>query len=123
VAQLPTLRVPVGESTATGRCTFTRPQTLVGYLPHMHLTGTHAKVVLHTGGQDIVVHDQPYVIDQQIWYDFPAVQVQAGDYFDYACTFQNTTGKVIYYGEEIEQEMCMIGVTRYPGGGDLNCLR
>ena len=123
-AQILTLVIPPGQITrASGRCTFDRAQTLVSFGPHMHETGRHAKIVLHrakTGAA--VLHDDDYDFHEQLRYPLDLIDVAAGDYVDYECTYENTTGRTIYWGESASDEMCLVNLTRFPAGGGTLCV-
>jgi hypothetical protein len=122
-AQLIALSVPPGRSSHTGRCTFDRAQTLLGFVPHMHGTGRHAKVVLHTAAHaDVLLHDGDYEFGEQRAYRITDGAVASGDYLEYTCDYDNTSNATKNFGEGTLDEMCLIGMTRYPSGGSISCL-
>ncbi|HKU45062.1 MAG TPA: hypothetical protein VJR89_43180, partial [Polyangiales bacterium] len=121
-AQLVVLDIPRGRSTARGRCTFDRAQTLVAITPHMHRTGRHARVTLHSAGQSSVLHDADYDFTEQKRYALEQRRVAAGDYLEYECTYQNDSDRRIGFGESTDDEMCLFGTTLYPGGAAGVCL-
>jgi len=122
-AQLLTLVVPPGQTRAAGRCTFDRAQTLIAFGPHMHETGRHAKIVLHrANGGDQVLRDGDFDFSEQRRYPLDPVEVAAGDYVDYECSFENTTNGTIYWGQSASDEMCLVNLYRFPAGGETLCL-
>jgi hypothetical protein len=114
-SQVLALNVPHGKSVARGRCTFDRNQTLLGLLPHMHGTGRHVKVTLHTSAGDRVLHDADFEFAEQRRYALEPLAVVPGDYMDYECTYENTSDRTRVWGESSNDEMCMVGSLRYPG--------
>lgn len=88
--------------------------------PHMHRTGSHAKVVLHRkSGEEEVLHDQPYVYDEQRTYQFSGaneIVLHPGDSLTTTCTFDNATDAVISAGERNEDEMCRVFTVAWPKG-------
>ncbi|MET0384421.1 MAG: hypothetical protein ABW321_00610, partial [Polyangiales bacterium] len=79
----------------TSSCTVRAPQgpaTLLGTSPHMHTMGVHAKLELIRAGQITVLHDAPFVFDQQhTWPLEPRVKVESGDELRITCSYQNDT--------------------------------
>lgn len=122
-AQLLALVIPPGRTRAPGRCTFDRAQTLVAFGVHMHETGRHAKVVLHrANGGDQLLRDGDYDFTEQRRYPLDRIEVAAGDYVDYECTYENTTDRTITWGESSLDEMCLFNFYRFPAGGPTLCV-
>jgi len=94
------------------------PATLISHSPHMHLLGTHAKLELTRDGVHSVLHDAPFIFDQQHnWPLAPAITVKTGDQFTVTCSYQNNTERLVTFGEDTGDEMCFNFVTVYPKGG------
>jgi Copper type II ascorbate-dependent monooxygenase, C-terminal domain len=74
--------------------------------PHMHKLGT--KIVLEHGtaaSPPVVYQRDPWVFGAQP-IDLFSTVVQPGDYIGTECTFDNTTGQTVTYGESTTNEMC-----------------
>jgi hypothetical protein len=110
------ISIPPGETvTVNGGCTFNNSATIFAYWPHMHQAATHQKVTVTIGGTDQVIHDEPFSFGDQINFPLnPMLEVSSGDAIDVACTYTNTTGSTIDFGDSSEQEMCFSGLYRYP---------
>jgi hypothetical protein len=91
----------------------------------MHQLGRHMKVVARIGGQDRVIHDNPYDFSDQPIYPLEPLKMAAGDSLHVECTHENTTGSMVTWGESSTAEMCHAGVYRYPAasGGFFFCSR
>lgn len=107
--------IPPGEQTITGGCTFSQASTLFAYWPHMHQYATHQKVTLTLGGNEMVLHDEPFGFEEQVNFPVsPMIQVADGDRIDVECTYNNTSGGDIEFGDSSTTEMCFTGLYRYP---------
>jgi len=113
------LHIPPGESTQTGRCVMNGDVTLFAVNPHMHQLGTHMKVVAKSSVEgDVTMHDGDYDFENQAIYPIdPMVQMKAGDEVDVYCTYNNTTGKTVSFGDSTLDEMCFGTTYRYPARG------
>jgi hypothetical protein len=108
--------LPNQETTATGSYAVPDDSTLFAVLPHMHQLGTHSKVVAHSSlDGDRVLHDQPYSFDSQLYYPVDSIRMAEGDTIEYECTWMNTTSRTIHFGQSSLDEMCAVGIYRYPG--------
>jgi hypothetical protein len=120
------LDLPPGESTATGTCTLPSDTTLFAVFPHMHQLGTHLAITaLPEGGEPISLHDAPYSFDAQLNYRLdPPLALAAGDQVRVDCTYVNTTGVPVHFGDSSDAEMCIGVLYRYPavGGGEQFCI-
>jgi len=120
------LAIPVGGPTVqSGLCTMTHDATLFAVAPHMHQLGVHFKAVAHSSLMgEVVLSDRPYNFDAQINSPLtPGVQMKAGDTVSIECTYQNTTGHEVTFGESSLSEICFAGLYRYPAGdGSSICL-
>ena len=119
------LAIPTGKSTSSGKCTIKSDTTVFAVSPHMHQLGSHLKAVLTgTGREPVTLYDGPYDFEEQR--QFPANQLvlKKGDVVSIDCTYQNDTGKMVAFGESSLDEMCFLGMYRYPVAGEgLICLR
>lgn len=120
------INIPAGATrTVTGGCTAQRNYTLFALWPHMHQIATHQKVELIRGGTPTVLHDRAFNFAEQNYYlQDPEVQVQQGDQIRVSCTYVNTTGRTVTFGDSSDQEMCFSGLYRYPastGGSIFEC--
>jgi hypothetical protein len=110
--QIPNQQTPY---TITGGCSNTPAFTLFAVWPHQHQLGTHHKFEVITGGTPTVLHDEAYNFSEQEYYlQTPEVQVPAGSQIRVTCTWLNTTGGSVPFGESSDDEMCFSGMYRYP---------
>ena len=122
-AQLVLLDIPPGRTVVSGVCTFDRAQSLAAITPHMHKAGRRVKAVLHSAKHgEMVLREGDFDFMEQRHYLFGPVEVAAGDYLTYECTFENTEQRTLHFGESTNDEMCLMGVVRYPAGGSGVCL-
>lgn len=108
--------------TVTGKCSFPQAATVVALWPHMHQLGTHMKVS-HNG---TTILDEAFDFNEQ--YNYPManpLQVAAGEKLDVECTYVNTTGGIVTFGDSSSMEMCFAGIYRYPatGAGVFDCIQ
>jgi Copper type II ascorbate-dependent monooxygenase, C-terminal domain len=114
------LTVPTGTSTQQGTCSVDRitntPIQVFALSQHMHKLGKHMKsVVQRTGSPDIVLQDIPYDFEMQQFHHTPAlVELRPGDKLVTHCTFDNTTGATVSFGESSDDEMCFTDLYYYP---------
>jgi hypothetical protein len=113
------ITVNPGETATTiGHCTMTQDETLFAVAPHMHQLGIHEKVVVETAAKgDVVIHDAAYSFDEQSYRLIAPLVLNKGDKVRVECTHQNTTGKVVHFGDSSLAEMCFAGLYRYPAAG------
>lgn len=113
------LAIPPGDSTQSGLCTLSQDATLLSVAPHMHQLGTHMKVTAESSmGGEVVILDEDYNFDEQTVALLPEeVALKAGDTIAIECTYQNTTGSLVTFGDSSLQEMCISGHYRYPATG------
>ncbi len=112
--------VPPGSSTTTGRCTLDADGTIFGVFPHMHRLGSHMKGVAVHGEQETLLHDAAYNFETQLNYAIEPVQMSRGDSIRYECGYTNTTGQTVRFGDSSDDEMCVMGVYRYPATGEVS---
>jgi hypothetical protein len=117
------LSVPMGTSTQSGACQVSQisstPIQVFALSQHMHKLGTHMKsVVTRTGSSDIVLQDIPYDFEQQSFHHTPSlVELKPGDKLTTYCTYNNTTGANVAFGESSNDEMCFTDLYYYPAAG------
>jgi hypothetical protein len=106
---------PHEQTTQIGHCTMTDDFTIFAVSPHMHQLGVHAKVVAETSDSgEIELHEGPYDFDQQLYYMLDPLPMKQGDRIRVECTYDNTTDRMIGFGDSSLDEMCFSGVYRYP---------
>lgn len=116
------LAIPPGPtSKQAGTCTVTKPYSVFALFPHMHQLGTHMKTVLTVGGTQQTLFDDPYDFEHQAVLSFAPVQLAVGDKIDTECTWNNTTGTTVGYGESSTTEMCYSILYRFPRGDEEFC--
>ena len=108
-------------TTQSGTCTVKSSYKLFALFPHMHQLGTHMKTTLTIGGVDKVINDAPYNFEHQAVLSFDPIQVNTGDKITSTCTWMNTTGQTVTYGESSTTEMCYSILYRFPKGTDEFC--
>jgi hypothetical protein len=114
-----TFAIPPNQTyTHSGTCTVNAPQNLFAVFPHMHQLGTHLKTTLTIGGTDQVLHDGDYAFDHQAFIPFPSIAMQPNDTIKTECTWTNTTGQTVTWGESSTTEMCFSIMYRYPAQSD-----
>jgi hypothetical protein len=109
--------------TVSGGCTFQQDATLLSIWPHMHQLGTHLKVVHEATGGDVTLHDQPFDFNEQLNYAITPTLVKAGEGIQVTCSYVNTSGGTVIFGDSSDSEMCFAGLYRYPatGAGLFSC--
>lgn len=103
-----------------GGCRFDDAGTVVALWPHMHALGRHMRVAHQ--GNDIL--DRPFDFNEQLNYIIDPLQVGAGEQLDVECVYENSTGQTVTFGDSSNQEMCFVGIYRYPatGAGVFDCV-
>ena len=102
----------------TGECTASQPYTLFAVWPHMHRFAVHQKVELVRSDDVRVLHDRPFAFEEQSYAQLhPMSNVSAGDKVRVTCTYVNTAGEPVRYGDGPNSEMCFAGLYRYPAMG------
>lgn len=101
--------------TETGGCVLDRDYTLFALWPHMHKLAIHQKVELIRGGAPQILHDRIFKFaEQQYYLQTPEISMRRGDEIRVTCTWMNTTGMPIGFGDGSDKEMCFSGLYRYP---------
>jgi len=103
----------------THTCSASSAYSLFAVWPHMHKLATHQKLELaHDTGsttQTTILHDMPYSFyEQTYWLKDPIVAVASGDRLTVTCSYDNTTGVAVPWGDSSDEEMCFAGLYRYP---------
>ena len=104
------LDIPPGDSVANHTCTFASQSTIVGVFPHMHKLGTRMSAKLG----DTTFFDHPYTFEEQLNYATDLVEVAPDDKITYSCGYTNSTGAYVAFGDSTDDEMCVLGMYRYP---------
>jgi hypothetical protein len=106
------------EQRISGECTASQPYTLFAVWPHMHRFAVHQKVELVRSDDVRVLHDRPFAFEEQSYAQLhPMSNVSAGDKVRVTCTYVNTAGEPVRYGDGPNSEMCFAGLYRYPAMG------
>lgn len=110
------LNIPPGEHDQSGSCGLGEDTTLISVAPHMHMLGTHMKVVANSSTMgDVTLLDDSYLFDEQTVQLLPQqVPMKAGDRISITCSYNNTTGGTVTFGDSSLDEMCISGHFRYP---------
>jgi hypothetical protein len=107
--------VSSGMRDITGGCTANQDFNLFAVWPHMHKLAVHSKFEVIHNNVSTVVWDAPYDFNDQKYYpQTPEVQVKAGDTIKVTCSYNNTTGQNVTFGDSSDKEMCFTGMYRYP---------
>ncbi len=114
-----TFSIPPGTGqTINGGCTISRSTNFFAVFPHMHQLGVHVQVTARTSlGGTQIVYDMPYSFNDQRFAAFAPISMQSGDRIGIACTYDNTTGGPVAFGESSNQEMCFAISYLYPATG------
>lgn len=118
-----TLVVPPGTSTQSGTCNISNitstPIQVFALSQHMHKHGRNLRsVVRRAGSPDIVLQDIPYNFEQQAFQlKTPVVELRPGDVLTSYCTYDNTSGGTVRFGESTDDEMCFTDLFYYPAQG------
>ena len=106
---------PAQRHTQSGECTVQEEQTVFAYLPHMHQLGAHFKATFVIGGEERVIHDAPYLFEEQFQFTLPEpLHLSPGDKIVTECTWDNPTMNTVTFGESSDDEMCFNGIYAYP---------
>ncbi len=90
-------------------CAMPKDLDVFAVQPHMHKLGTRITFEHGTGPADaqVVYKRDPWVFGAQPIDPFP-IRLKKGDYAKATCTFDNTTGQAVSYGESTKDEMCYL---------------
>ncbi|MBX3157786.1 MAG: hypothetical protein KF773_17590 [Deltaproteobacteria bacterium] len=117
-----TLTVPQGTTTQRGNCQINNvtstPIQVFALSQHMHKLGTHMKsTIKRSGSADIVLQDVPYNFEEQAFHLVSPIELRPGDTLLTECTYNNTTGRIVRFGESSDDEMCFTDIFYYPAQG------
>jgi hypothetical protein len=114
---------PQQETSKASSCALPADATLFAVLPHMHQLGIHMKVSVSSSiDGERVLHDGPYDFEQQLYYPIDPIRVAQGDQVNLECTWRNTTDRPVAFGDSSLDEMCFVGLYRYPAQGVGRCI-
>lgn len=117
------LDIAPGRHTVSHTCNVTEDQTIFALFPHMHQAGMHMKATVTVDGEPKLIHDAPYDFEEQYHLALDPLDLQVGDSITTECTYENTTGSKITFGESSDTEMCFSIWFRYPATGNSFCGR
>ena len=111
-----TLNIQTGTSTVTHTCAALAEINVVSLQPHMHQLGTHMTyTVTPAVGEPYTLYDQDYTFDGQEHVMFEPVRtLHEGDQLKLECSYNNTTGQPVMFGESSTEEMCFASMMIYP---------
>ena len=115
------LQVPTGMSTQSGVCNISavtsNPIQVFSLSGHMHKTGTRVKSVITRGAQEIVLQDEPYNFEKQLFHLVdPPITLQPTDKLTTYCTYNNPDAPK-RFGDSSDDEMCFSDLFYYPAQG------
>jgi hypothetical protein len=109
------------QATIQNTCKLSDNQTAFALFPHMHQLGKHLKTTFTVGGTEMVIHDRDYDFEEQVQLPIGPIELHQGDTIKTECTYDNTTGKAVTFGESSDTEMCFSIVYRFPATGRIAC--
>ncbi len=114
------LEVTPGKSTQSGSCAMSHDVTVFAVFPHMHQLGSHMRATAEPATRSAtVLVDAPYDFEDQRYYPVePHVSLAAGDRVTVDCEYQNPSAETIGFGDSSLEEMCFVGLYRYPKASD-----
>lgn len=124
----PDLDIPEGEYSTPWRYLSVLPDTKVFALTgHTHAYGTNVEIAMSSGvddpGMSIYPGDGEFVWDEPPVTTFdPALAFGPDQGFRYRCTWDNTSGERLGFGESARQEMCFLWAYYYPSQGYRLCV-
>ena len=104
-------------SSATGLLPFNL--NIIASFPHMHELGRQLETTVYRGGAggpaETLVNADPFSFDNQVMYPHdPHFVLEPGDELVTTCTYDNTYGTPVSFGEDTEDEMCFNFIMAYP---------
>jgi hypothetical protein len=82
-------------------------RTIIAIFPHMHRLGTHFRArVPRDGGPTQTLWDDDFQFESQEFAAITPVTVAPGDKLETTCTWVNTTGTAVGWGDSTTAEMC-----------------
>jgi hypothetical protein len=107
----------VGRCPPMATATLKAPLHVLGVWPHMHMLGVSLKTALISGGTTRLLADVPqWDFNSQTGYprDPDRWIIKPGDDVLTTCTYRNTTGAAVRFGERTKDEMCLNFAMVYP---------
>lgn len=127
----PDINIPAGAS-HTLKQFFTVPDDLdlsassiFAITGHTHRFGTdmQVRVGMKDGPLESVYAPQPFLWSEpETTQHAPAFSVPAGGGFEFECSYVNTSGQTIEFGESANDEMCFFWAYYYPSQGSKVCV-
>jgi hypothetical protein len=116
------LSLPPGQKTTqSGACkvssiSATENIHVFSLAPHMHRLGTHMKTTLErTGAPNTVLMDTDYQFESQTFeLQNPFIELRPTDVIRTECTYDNTTGSTVGFGQNSNNEMCFSDLYYFP---------
>lgn len=62
----------------------------------------------------MTIYDRPYDFNEQRQFPVNMLALEGGDSLDVECTYENTTDRMVKFGESSLDELCFIGLYRFP---------
>jgi hypothetical protein len=86
----------------------------------MHQYATHQTIEHTRGTTTTMLLDENYSFsNQQNWPQEPALHFLSGDRLQVTCTYNNTSGSTVQFGDSSTEEMCFAGLYVYPAANFL----
>lgn len=104
---------PDGAPYTAANMTSLGERTLVAIFPHMHQLGRHFRARIVGAGGTTMLWDEDYQFESQEFAPLPSVAVRAGDQLETECTWVNTTGSPVGWGDSSNAEMCFTILMSY----------
>jgi hypothetical protein len=115
-----TLTAGTGPQEVIGGCSAPTDWHIFTLWPHMHQIATHQKwTYTPSGGATVTLLDDDFVFTEQKNYPIPDTVIPSGARIETTCTYVNTTGHSVSFGDGSDKEMCFTGMYKYPAGGSL----
>ena len=104
-----------GKHTEWTRCVFNKDVDVLFLASHTHALGVDFTIARYDGETtgDIFYSNTDWHIPLISQYE-PSLKVKAGQGFEWACTWDNTTGEPVNYGNNSTDEMCNLAVVFTP---------
>jgi hypothetical protein len=104
--------------TAAGACVAHVDQRIFAVQPHLQAAGVHVTLQRQRGADTATLLDTDYNAASQPIYPVPpalqAISAASLDRLVTTCSYVNTTGGTLTYGESAQNEQCFVGLYRTP---------
>lgn len=98
---------PNGQPFSTTNQAALGSRTIVAIFPHMHQLGRHFRArLVGPGPAAMVLWDEDYQFESQEFAPLPSIPATAGQMLETTCTWVNTTGAPVSWGDSSTAEMC-----------------